>query len=189
MIVLDNFVKDEELLNELRNDSTLFDTKGYHWWNGWWDSPANSTKRKLIEYIWRYNYPQDHQYQLYGFEYWTGTYSAEDSGDDNPDNLNMHFDKDEQWHNKTGELRTPVIGTVYYPWEHDIDGGYLEVFSNGEDQLPERIAPVPNRLVIFPAGQYPHRVSKVTRGTRYAIAINLWQVRHSGLDSGELILE
>ena len=189
MIVIDDFIKDESFLSELRDDSTFFDTKGYHWWDGWWSSPANTIKKRLIEYIWRYNCPEDHVYELYGFEYWTGTYSPDDVEDGNDDNLNMHFDKDEQWYHKTGELRTPVIGTVYYPWEHDIEGGYLEIFSNGHSSEPERISAVPNRLVIFPAGEYPHRVTQVTRGTRCAIAINLWNVPHSGVESGELILE
>ncbi len=47
----------------------------------------------------------------------------------------------------------------------------------------------PNRLVIFEAGKYPHRVTNVTRGTRYAIAINLWETMPSGVDNGEIILE
>ena len=29
MIIIDNFIKDKEFLNEIRNDKTLFDTKGY----------------------------------------------------------------------------------------------------------------------------------------------------------------
>ena len=188
MIVIDNFIKDELFLQELRDDSTFFDVKGYHWWDGWWNSPADTMKKRLIEYIWRYNCPSDHIYQLYGFEYWIGVYSSEDNEDGNNDNLNMHFDKDEFWHKETGELRTPIMGTVYYPWNHDIDGGYLEVFSK-EGQEPERIEAKPNRLIIFPAGEYPHRVTQVTRGTRYAIAINLWDVLPSGVENGQMILE
>jgi predicted 2-oxoglutarate/Fe(II)-dependent dioxygenase YbiX len=100
----------------------------------------------------------------------------------------MHLDKDEAWYKESGELRTPVVGTVYYPWEHDIDGGYLEVFSK-EGQEPERIEAKPNRLIIFPAGQQPHRVTQVTRGTRYAIAINLWDTLPSAVTNNEMILE
>jgi len=44
-------------------------------------------------------------------------------------------------------------------------------------------------LVIFPAGAHPHRVTKVTRGTRRAIAINLWDKVPSGLEVGDLFLE
>ena len=88
MIILDNFIKDQEFLNKIRNDKTFFDVKGYHWWDGWWNSPANTIKKQLIDYIWRENCPQDHIYQIYGFEYWIGKYSAEDVGDGNLDNLN-----------------------------------------------------------------------------------------------------
>jgi hypothetical protein len=188
MIIIDNFIKDKEFLNEIRNDKTLFDTKGYHWWDGWWNSPADTIKKRLIQYIWRDNCPPDHIYELYGFEYWVGTYSASEVGDGNTDNLNMHFDKDEFWFKETGELRVPIMGTVFYPWEHDIDGGYLEVFSK-EGEEPERIAAVPNRLIIFPAGKYPHKVTQVTRGTRYAIAINLWDVEPSGVSNGQMMYE
>ena len=33
---------------------------------------------------------------------------------------------------------------------------------------------MPNRLVIFDAGQL-HAVTEITKGKRYAIAINLWE--------------
>ena len=65
---------------------------------------------------------------------------------------------------------------------------YLEVFSK-EGEEPERIAAVPNRLIIFPAGKYPHKVTQVTRGTRYAIAINLWDIEPSGVSNGQMMYE
>ena len=71
------------------------------------------------------------------------------------------------------EIITPEIGTVFYPMSYRaFEGGYLEIErSNGE---VERIEPKFNRLVIFNAGEDKHRVTRVTNGVRYAIAINLW---------------
>ena len=42
----------------------------------------------------------------------------------------------------------------------------------------ELIAPVPNRLVIFDASKL-HAVTEITKGKRYAIAINLWDKKPS----------
>ena len=33
---------------------------------------------------------------------------------------------------ETGELVTPVIGTVFYPKNVDFEGGYLEIESGGD---------------------------------------------------------
>ena len=41
MIVIDDFIKDESLLNDLQNDKTFFDNGGqYMWWDGWWNTPG-----------------------------------------------------------------------------------------------------------------------------------------------------
>ena len=75
--------------------------------------------------------------------------------------------------NKGGELILPLIGTVYYPMSTEFEGGYLEIErANGE---VERIEPKFNRLVVFDAGGAKHRVTQVSNGVRYAIAINLWK--------------
>jgi len=191
MIIVDDFIKDESLLRELQEDNTFFDSNGkYMWWGGPWSSPASTLKQRLIEEIWIKNSPWDfpryNSIQLEGFEYWTGRYSSDTQ---NPSTLGMRFDKDEYAWDTEGKLVTPIIGTVFYPFPMDIDGGYLEIFSKGEDATPERIEPKYNRLVIFPAGEYPHRVTEVTRGTRSAIAINLWAAAPSGVRTGEIILE
>ncbi len=184
MIVIDDFIKDQKLLDDLKNDKTFFDTKGYMWWDGWWNSPADTVKKRLIQYIWGENspYPRPH---AAGFEYWVGVFSEDGERDELP----FHFDKDEHWYKQTGEIVSPVIGTVFYPWENDIDGGYLEIYSQGRSAEPERLEPKHNRLVIFPAGHHAHRVTKVTRGIRRAIAINLWDKEPSGLAAGDLFRE
>ena len=160
MIIIDDFIKNEQLLKDISNDEHFFGPNGdFHWWGGWFrngeendvhGSPeANTLKKQLIEEIWRWNSPWDfpryNPLYLSGVEYWTGVY-----GPDKPNkNLGNHYDKDELHYKRTGEIVRPLIGTVYYPKEMDIDGGYLEVFTDGVDNPPERIKPVYNRLVIL----------------------------------------
>ena len=116
MIIIDDFVKDEVLLREIDNDETFFGPNGnFMWWGGWWDSPANTIKKELIEYIWRYNDPT-RGYQIEGFEYWTGVYGPSKPNKD----LGTHLDKDELLYKETGELVRPVIGTVFYPKNVDL---------------------------------------------------------------------
>lgn len=194
MIIVDDFIKDESLLEEIRNDETFFSQNGtYMWWGGPWNSPASTLKQRLIEEIWIKNSPWDFpRYNpiiLSGFEYWTGQYSASDVNDNHKDNLVIHYDKDEPLWRETGEIVTPLMGTVFYPVPMDIDGGYLEIFSKGREGEIERIHAKYNRLVIFEAGKYLHRVSPVTRGLRSAIAINLWSPPPSGVKSGDMVLE
>ena len=183
MIVIDNFIKDEVLLNEIDQDETFFGPNGnFMWWDGWWNSGANTVKKRLIEYLWRYNSP-DESYNIMGFEYWTGVY-----GPDKPNkDLGRHFDKDELHFKETGEIIRPMMGTVYYPKDTEFEGGYLEIESGGEQV--EVIKPVYNRLVIFPAGEYAHRVTNVTSGVRHAIAINLWGTIPLAVQRGEMTIE
>jgi hypothetical protein len=185
MIIIDDFIKNERLLNDISKDDNFFGPNGdFHWWGGWFKdgdennihgSPeANTLKKQLIEEMWRWNSPWDfpryNPLYLSGVEYWTGVY-----GPDKPNkNLGNHYDKDELHFKRTGEVVKPLMGTVYYPKEMDIDGGYLEIYTDGTDSEPERIKPIYNRLIIFEAGEYFHTVTPVTRGTRYAIAVNLW---------------
>ena len=190
MYILDNFIKDDILLEEIQHDKTFFGPNGdFMWWDGWWNSGANSLKKRLIEYIWRYN-SQLVLNNLMGFEYWTGVYGEGHA----QASLIQHFDKDEEHWERTGgndggEILTPAIGTVFYPKPMDIDGGYLEIHSRGRDNTPERIEAKYNRLVIFDAGNHLHRVTEVTRGVRYAIAINLWQSELVAVKEGTMIIE
>ena len=146
MIVIDNFIQDTNLLDELNNDKTFFGPNGnYTWWDGWWNGPADTLKKRLINYIWKDNCPLQYRIELNGFEYWTGVYGPNEGVQE----LGTHFDKD-------------------VPFK----GGYLEI--EHPDGVMERIQAKYNRLIIFDAGGCKHRVTPVEEGTRYAIAINLW---------------
>ena len=177
IIAIDNFVKDESLLEEIKKDKLFFANPGeYYFWNGWWNETiveVPTTKQRLIEYIWGEHCPINEVFNVSGFEYWTGIQTANpELGHKN--NLGIHFDKDEAWFQKTGEIKSPVIGTVYYPDVEDFEGGDLAIYTDGTDKSPEIIKAKPNRLIIFDAGNVPHEVLEVIKGTRHAIAINLW---------------
>jgi len=178
--VFDNFLN-EELLNEIKNDPTLFEDPGiyYYWEGGWWEQSIvqiPTIKQKLIEAIWGENCPISESFEINGFEYWTGIQSANpDLGHE--DVLPFHYDKDEALFAQTGEIVTPVIGTVFYPGIEEFEGGDLAIYTDGPDSTPEIIKAKPNRLIIFGAGDYIHEVKPITKGTRHAIAINLWNQR------------
>lgn len=183
--VFDNFL-DEALLNEIKNDPTFFQDPGiYYYWEGWWNSPANTLKKRLIQTIWGDRCPITEQFKINGFEYWTGIQTANpELGHKNI--LGQHYDKDEALFAKNGEIVTPVIGTVYYPGIEEWEGGDLAVYTDGLDKSPEIIKAKPNRLIIFQAGQDLHEVRPVTKGTRHAIAINLWASLPYAFEAGEL---
>lgn len=175
--VFDNFIKDESLIDQIKNDENFFSDPGsYYYWNGWWNSTIveiPTLKQRLIHYIWGDECPIKETFNLSGFEYWTGIQTANtELGYKN--NLGIHFDKDEAWFEKTGEIKSPVIGTVYYPPIEDFEGGDLAIYTDGIENSPEIVKAKPNRLIIFDAGNVPHEVLEVIKGTRHAIAINLW---------------
>lgn len=187
--VFDNFLN-EELLNEIKNDTTFFKDPGvYYYWAGPWNNePVNTFKKRLIEKIWLDGSPLSTAFNVHGFEYWTGIQTANpEIGHKNV--LGRHYDKDEAWFKKTGEIVTPFIGTVYYPGIEEFEGGDLAVYTDGTDKSPEIIKAKPNRLIIFQAGQDVHEVLPVTKGTRHAIAINLWSQEPYALSAGELVKE
>lgn len=189
--VFDNFIKDESLLKEIQdNYQDIFKDPGnYKYWNGWWNTPANNTTKKVIEYVWGTHYPLSIPYNIDGFEYWTGIQTAKNVEDGWSDNLNIHFDKDEAWWKESGEIVSPIIGSVYYPAGQDFDGGDLAVYTDGLDSTPEIVKAKPNRFIIFRAGDDQHMVQQVTRGIRNAIAINLWEDEPYSKQKGILTIE
>ena len=96
--VFDNFIKDQSLLDEIKNDELFFSDPGvYKYWKGWWNKDAVNLKQKLAEYIFSENFPLQEAFEIDGFEYWTGLQEAVGNhGDDVvfKDNLEMHYDDD-----------------------------------------------------------------------------------------------
>jgi len=179
MIIIDGFVKDESLLQKIQQSNEFWKID-YHWWNGWWNTPASTLRHELIEYIWRYNCPLRNSVSLDGFEHCVGIQQANSivKNDIGEWSLITHFDKDEKLWNETGQVVTPKLGTIFYPdpCNDEIEGGYLKIWKTHDlnfDAGYELIEPKFNRLVIFDAGQL-HAVTPVTKGIRKAIAINLW---------------
>ena len=189
--VFDNFIKDEKLLAEIKlNKSKIFKDPGvYKYYDGWWKSPINTTTKKIIEYCWGDACPITELFPIHGFEYWTGIQSAKKQDEIWDDELPLHTDKDEAWFEKTKEVLSPVMGSIYYPPGQDFDGGDLVIYTDGPDSTPEVIKAKPNRFIIFQAGQYSHGVTTVTRGIRNAIAINLWKNEPYSKQKGILTIE
>ena len=188
ILIFDNFIKDEKFLQEIsENLDDIFKDPGiYKWWDGWWVSPPKNILQRIIHSAWVTDCRIKESFEISGIEYWTGIQSTDAKWNDH---LVMHTDKDEELWNTTGKVVGPLVGTLYYPPGQDFDGGMLEIFSDGVDAEPERVKAKDNRLVIFPAGDYFHRVATVTRGTRRAIAFNLWAGTPTGVASGSLVRE
>ena len=162
---------------------------GYHWYGGWWNNAATTLRQHLITYIWRDHCPIQERISLSGFEHWVGMYEADKTVSNEGGNFSLisHFDKDEKLWETTGELVTPKIGTVFYPdpCNDEMEGGYLKVWKTHDSDFNapyELIEAKYNRLVIFDASQL-HAVTPVTKGTRKAIAINLWDSPLTDVDN------
>ena len=191
IVVIDNFIKDPEFLQEISDnlESIFADPGVYKWWDGWWSTEAVNITQRLIQTVWGENCPVVASYSISGIEYWTGVQTCKATDTIWENSLCLHQDKDEKLWEETGAVVGPDIGTIYYPPGQDFEGGNLEIFSEGEDSDPEVLKAKDNRLIIFPAGEYLHRVSTVTRGTRRAIAFNLWDAPPTGVASGSLVRE
>ena len=189
--VFDNFIQDDQLLKEINsNYDRIFREPGvYKYYDGWWNTPAKNTTQRIIEYAWGYGCPINQSFNIDGFEYWTGLQSAADVKDGFADDLKQHYDKDEAFWRETGEIVTPIMGSVYYPPGQRFEGGELAVYTDGIESTPEIVKAKPNRFIIFKAGQDIHTVKQVTRGIRHAIAINLWEDEPYSKQKGILTIE
>tara|TARA_R110002153_G_scaffold213745_1_gene366270 strand:+ start:3903 stop:4469 length:567 start_codon:yes stop_codon:yes gene_type:complete len=182
MIVIDDFIKDQSLLDEISNSPDFFGPNGdFMWWDGWWNSPTDTLKKRIIQQIFKFNplitpkLSEDIK-KCAGFEYWTGKYGPEEKYN----NLDMHMDKDElAWENHE-KFVAPVIGCIYYPMNTMFDGGMLQLEHYG---VRETFLSKFNRLIMFQTGQITHGVTQVFKGTRHAFAINLF---HEELEASKL---
>lgn len=187
MIIIDNFIKDQNLLNKFE-DANMTWPSPYTW------APFGSTYDsinpylQLINYIWIENSPLPtlNKEDIEGFEYWTGSYVAGDRREVEQGgefyHLNKHFDKDESLFHRTGQVSCPMVGTIFYPCREndEVVGGNLKIWETknfvANPVIYDLIRPKFNRLIIFDASQM-HAVTMVKQGSRKAVAINLWNTK------------
>jgi|TARA_R110000823_G_scaffold292044_2_gene410872 Rps23 Pro-64 3,4-dihydroxylase Tpa1-like proline 4-hydroxylase len=173
MIIVDDFLNDENFanisthplwVNKSSLDVTTNDNVGtrqkFHWKNK--EDPAVNIFETLIHEVVDnlLQFTNPHQ----GYEYWLNTTII---GEGMP----VHFDKDEIHMLNTQELRTPMLGMIYYAHTEIPEGG--ELIIHAYENKHEKILPVPNRLVVFNSSQR-HEVTRVLSGLRRSVAINIW---------------
>lgn len=176
----------------------------YMFWDGWWSSPPNTLRKKVIQEIWdkpgRIPFPL---HQVKGFEYWVRTFSPGQY-------LRVHVDEDTFLYAKENVYNAPSLGCVWYGTTEASGGGFLELHESslspgGLNSLErnvidpllspierrERIAYKPNRVVIFDAGKRLHEATEFTSGFREVMVINVWHVDTppSGLFSDDFYYE
>lgn len=227
MIVIDDFIKDPILISEIKKDTTFFpEDMGevenigevnnyfhledadcyapYMFWEGWWKSPANTLKKKVIKEIWSNEdflpFPLG---EVCGFEYWTRTFKQGQY-------LRVHVDEDTFAYQKNRTFNAPAYGCVWYGFTPADKAGFLELHEGiiegyPEDALErdnvdkllsppesrERIAHRPNRLVCFEAGRRLHEATPTISGIRQVMVINVWHVDSppSALVTGDFYYE
>ena len=107
MLLIDGFIKNQKLLNELKKDYHWLNTPAYNWWDGWWSVKPRNIWETTIEIIWKNFLPPGHKYC--GFEYWATKLT--DNGD-----VKWHHDKDEKLVREEKKLVCPSIGHIYYAY-------------------------------------------------------------------------
>ena len=169
MLVVDNFIKDENFLDELRSEKFWNSVGQLNWWDGWWNGDPRNICEQFIKNVWKQFTSLENK--IAGFEYWSNIHQTGDG-------LNWHVDKDEKLSKEKKEIVMPNIGLVYYAISHNLEGGYLEIANspdrnNVDPSKIERLRPIENRLIMFNPS-FPHRVSGITSGKRRAIIVNAW---------------
>lgn len=173
MIIVDDFLNDENFANisthplwvnksslDVTTDDNVGTRQKFHWKNK--EDPAVNIFETLIHEVVDnlLQFTDPHQ----GYEYWLNTTIV---GEGMP----VHFDKDEIHMLNTQELRTPMLGMIYYAHTEIPEGG--ELIIHAYENKHEKILPVPNRLVVFNSSQR-HEVTRVLSGLRRSVAINIW---------------
>lgn len=208
MIVMDNCL-DKSLYNEILQDQSFFpelmgegekiavELNSYHYeqsscfapymfWDGWWRSPANTLKKRVIQSIWEHRLSAD-QEDILGFEYWTRTFNAGQF-------LDMHVDEDTFMYEDSKTFQGPYSGCIFYGADNP-EGGFVEIHSSAPTlvdgsqlgleresidsaKLPiedrERVAYRGNRMVMFDVGHVLHSTTPAKSGIRQVMVINVW---------------
>jgi hypothetical protein len=173
----------------------------YMFWHGWWSSPVNTIRKRVIKEIWESNLPIPVS-DVLGFEYWTRTFGPGQF-------LGPHVDEDTFLYQDKKIYNGPETGCVYYgPSGGEIIGGFLELFNSkltfGEkdalewDNLREKLDPIElreriafreNRLIIFDAGRVIHQTSPCLSGFRNVMVVNVWLKSNPPLDMKNFVYE
>lgn len=200
---------DKSLYNEILQDQSFFpelmgegekiavELNSYHYeqsscfapymfWDGWWRSPANTLKKRVVQSIWEHRLSAN-QEDILGFEYWTRTFNAGQY-------LDLHVDEDTFMYEETKTFQGPLDGCVFYGADNP-NGGFVEIHSSspslvdGSDssleranldkiQSPleerERIAYRGNRLIVFDTGHVLHATTPAKAGIRQVLVVNVW---------------
>lgn len=206
MIIIDGFlspqVRHEVLVDGLffpepmgGGDRIATEINSYHYeksdcyapfmfWDGWWRSPANTLKKRVIKEIWEGKIPFNLD-DILGIEYWTRTYLAGQY-------LDIHVDEDTFLYAESKVFAGPAIGAIYYGVDND-QGGFLEIhpaklvdgtpLAIERDEMMEVAAPIEmreriaykgDRLIIFDAGHTPHASVQAISGIRQVMVCNVW---------------
>lgn len=181
-VIIDDFMTDQSKLNILQ-DSKLWDdcvASGSKWWDG--KSKPRDIWEELNQNIWNQRLEGK---DAIGFEYWCDVFMDNGPGA-------WHIDKDEVVFEQSDKLITPIMGAMYYGFNHTsssssdnniiIGGGHLHLINADfrdnplefdvvrKDEIVE-ISPDFNRVVIFNSSKW-HKVTRVTGGKRYAFVSN-----------------
>lgn len=208
--IFDDAISDEILLDEITSDTSIFPqsmgpgerigitTTQYHdvssqvdcyapfmFWDGWWNSPADTVKKRMIESLVKDRLPLPVD-EVCGIEYWTRTFGPSQF-------LYWHVDEDTFEYELNRNFNCPVLGFVYYPHFNESNNSQL-IISNAkilgnpnsaleQDAVHNLLSQTPgetiidykaNRLVMFDAGRSLHRTTQSTSGNRRVMVINIW---------------
>ena len=68
MLLVDGFIKNQKLLDELKKEHHWGNIPTFNWWDGWWKAKPRNVWETTIEIIWKSLIkPED---KICGFEYW-----------------------------------------------------------------------------------------------------------------------
>ncbi|CAB4145211.1 hypothetical protein UFOVP1217_52 [uncultured Caudovirales phage] len=156
----------------------------YMFWDGWWKSPMDTLKKKLIKKIFEGRINTN---DVVGFEYWTRTYQEGQY-------IQPHVDADTARYIHDKSLGTPILGSVWWGVENE-EPSFFEIYphplkrdSIGSleksfidqilDSSPvesrERIKYKSNRLIIFDAGHELHGTTPSPSGIKQSLIVNVW---------------
>jgi hypothetical protein len=178
---------DERLATELNSyhyeKSSCF--APYMFWDGWWSTPANTLRKRVVQAIWEDNLPCDTS-EILGIEYWTRTYLPGQY-------LDVHVDEDTFLYQESKTFSGPLTGSIFYGLDNQ-DGGFVEIYNkailkDGEKlaiesenintllvpvEERERIAYKGNRVIIFDTGHVVHGTTPAKSGIRQVMVTNVW---------------